>query len=161
MTNIINIGIAEMGISDNPNDRLVAANLGSCIAVSAYDPGTNRGGMIHCLLPSSELEKSKTLDNPCMYVDTGVARMLQSLLDLGSKKRDLAIFAAGGAWMHDEHGFFDIGKKNFMVLKKLLAANNLQLRASDTGGEFSRTLTLDIGSGNISLKTNGETVQMI
>lgn len=155
------IGIAQMMVSDKPDDLLVAPNLGSCLGVSVYDPKNKFGGMIHCLLPLSTSDPDKAKERPCMYVDTGVALLLESILKKGAKKSDLVIAVVGGANINDENGVFEIGKKNFTVLKKILWKNNLLIKAQHVGENFSRTISLSIGSGEVSLKYNGETKNLI
>lgn len=155
------VGISEMKISDNPSMVLVAANLGSCMGVAAYDPKRKVGGIIHCLLPSSSSDPSKAKANPCMYVDTGVAHFLEKLIEKGSKKTDLILVAVGGAALGDSSNVFEIGKNNFAILRKLLWKNNLLLKAHDVGGEWPRTISLYVDTGQIWLKAKGEIIKLV
>ena len=156
MAGIVYVGIAEMSISNDPGDKLMAANLGSCLGVSAYDPVEKIGGMIHCLLPTASSDPSKAAANPCMYVDTGVAKLLDELLRYGADRRRLIIIAAGCGQMNDRNGVFEIGKKNFVMFRKVLWSKNMLLKADDTGGENSRTVSLDIRTGEVWLRTQGQ-----
>jgi chemotaxis protein CheD len=151
------IGIAQMRITKESSDVLTAPNLGSCVAVAVFDPIKKIGGMIHCLLPMSKSDPAKAKDKPEMYVDTGVALLLESILALGSTKKDLQIIAAGGAQINDPNNVFEIGKKNIVVLKKILWKNNLLMKASDFGEDYSRTVTLDMKDGRVTLKAKGDT----
>lgn len=154
------VGIAEMKISIDPAEILSAPNLGSCLGVAVYDPIKKIGGMVHCLLPSSSSDLQKAKLNPCMYVDTGVARLLEQALKNGAEKRNLTIAVAGGSAISDINNVFEIGKKNFTVLRKLLWKNNLLLEAEDVGGDHSRTISLHIESGEMWLKAKGELRKM-
>ena len=160
MSNEHQIGIAQMKISNNPADVLVAPNLGSCLGIAVYDPLLKRGGLVHCLLPLSKSDPAKAAQNPCMYVDTGFAHLLEILLSSGTDKKKLSITVVGGANINDENNVFEIGKKNHTILKKLLWKNNLLLRAEQVGDSFSRTLFLHIGSGKTFLKAKGETIEL-
>lgn len=150
------VGIAEMKLSTNDEDILVAPNLGSCLALVAYDSSAHVGGVIHCLLPSSASDMSKAKENPCMYVDTGVALLLSELIKAGAKKNALQMVAVGCSAINDKQSMFEIGKKNFTILRKLLWKNSLLLKAEDVGGEHSRTVSLKIATGEVWLKALGE-----
>ena len=154
------IGIAEMKTSAEPEDSLVAPNLGSCLGIAVYDTAKRLGGVVHCLLPLSQADPEKAKKNPCMYVDTGIATLIQSLIKNGSQKKDLTIIVAGGANINDESNVFEIGKRNYTALRKILWKNNLLIKAEHVGGGNSRTLTLKIESGEVWLKTQGETFQL-
>jgi chemotaxis protein CheD len=151
------IGIGQMKISSTPNDLLVAPNLGSCVGVAIYDVAHGRAAMLHCLLPLSKTDPAKAAANPFLYVDTGVATLLQKLADAGSVLKELSIVAVGGANINDENNVFEIGKKNETVLRKILWKNGLLLRSEDFGGSFGRTLSLQVGTGKLTLKANGAT----
>lgn len=158
---VLYVGIAELKISNDPSINIVAPNLGSCLGVIAYDTREKIGGMVHCLLPSSTSDPAKAKSSPCTYVDTGVSHLLDSLFKRGADRKSINLVCVGGASLSDPNGVFEIGKKNFTVLRKLLWKNNLLLKAEDVGGENSRTLTLEVGTGSVFLKTNGETRKLI
>lgn len=149
-----------MKVSTNPDEVLVAPNLGSCVGVSVYDPTKKIGGLIHCLLPMSKSDPEKAAATPCMYVDTGVSKLLQEMISKGCNQKDLIIIAAGGSNINDANNVFEIGKKNHTVLKKLLWKNNLLLKAEHFGDSVSRTVILNIESGKTSVKVNGEVLQL-
>jgi chemotaxis protein CheD len=79
------------------------------------------------------------------------------MADVGSVLKRLSIVAVGGASINDENHVFEIGKKNETVLRKILWKNGLLLKSEDFGGSFGRTLSLEVGTGAVSLKTNGTT----
>lgn len=155
------VGIGEMKVSGDAEETLKAPNLGSCIGLAVFDPKRKVGGMIHCLLPSSHADPEKARLNPCLYVDTGVVRLLQGFVERGSSRKDLLIAAAGGAAINDAGGVFEIGKKNFTVLRKLLWQNDLLLKGAEIGGQLPRTLILSLGSGEISVQSGGELKRLV
>lgn len=154
------IGIAQMKISGDAGDVLVAPNLGSCLGIAVYDKVSLIGGMVHCLLPLSKSDPQKAANNPCMYVDTGFTFLLDQMLSRGADKKRLSIVVAGGANINDADNVFEIGKKNQTVLKKLLWKNGLLLKAEHLGENYGRTLSLHVGSGKTFLKAKGETTEL-
>jgi len=147
------VGIAEMKLSDQPSDVLVASSLGSCLGIAAYDPERKLAGMIHCLLPLSKSDPEKAQSNPATYVDTGVIELIRAM---GGKPSNLLLMAVGGANINDENNVFEIGKKNFIVLKKILWKNDLLLQVEDIGGNLSRTLTMHVDTGKAFVKSGRE-----
>ena len=161
MSAVTYVNIAEMAVSDRPDDLLVAPNLGSCLGVAIYDPRTRLGGLVHCLLPLSQSDPEKARQRPLMYVDTGVAALLTELLKRGAQKRDLEIIVAGGSAINDASSTFEIGKRNFTVLRKLLWKNNLLIKAHDIAGEHPRTVSLAIESGRVMIRARGEMFELV
>ena len=151
------IGVADMKISAQPGDQLVTYALGSCLGITIHDPVAHVGGLLHVMLPLSTIDPAKATENPSMFVDTGVPRLFLACYQIGAQKQRLIVKVAGGASVHgdeaDDH--FQIGKRNFVMLRKLLWKNGVLLQAHDVGGSHSRTMTLIIGSGEVTLKTQG------
>ena len=150
------VDIADMKISDNPADTLITYSLGSCVGVAIYDPVLRLGGMIHCMLPLSKVDKEKAKIRPYMFVDTGMQLMLGSLYEKGLRKARAVINVAGGSQVLDSQGVFKIGERNFTVLRKILWKNGLLMQTQEVGGNRSRTVSLDIGSGRFTIKSGGK-----
>ena len=51
---------------------------------------------------------------------------------------------------------FNIGKKNYTVFRKIVWKNNLLIMGEDVGGACSRTLSLKVGTGEVTLRMGGE-----
>jgi len=150
------VDIADMKISDNPADTLITYSLGSCIGVAIYDPVLRLGGMIHCMLPLSKVDKEKAKTRPYMFVDTGMQLMLGSLYERGLRKARAVVNVAGGSQVLDSQGVFKIGERNFTVLRKILWKNGLLMNAQEVGGNKSRTVSLDVGTGRFTIKSGGK-----
>ncbi|MGQ9610292.1 MAG: chemotaxis protein CheD [bacterium] len=148
------IGISEMRVSDSPEDILVTYSLGSCLGVTIYDPVAKVGGMIHCMLPLSKLDPQKARSFPCMFVDTGVPLLFNEAYRIGAQKSRIIVKVAGCSQILDEKGLFNIGERNYAVLRKLLWKNNILISAEDIGGVESRTMFLELGNGKVYIKTN-------
>jgi chemotaxis protein CheD len=154
------IGIAEMKVTDQPEDVLVTYSLGSCVGVSLYDPAARVGGMIHCMLPLSKIDPVKAQANPSMFTDVGVPNLIQAVFDLGADRRRIVAKVAGAASLLDDKGLFKIGERNHTVLRKVLWKNNIMVAAEDVGGSASRTMHLYMESGRTTIKSGGNEVEL-
>ncbi len=152
----ITVGIADARTASGEADVLVTYALGSCIGVTIYDPVARVGGMLHFMLPQSSLSPEKASNSPCMFADTGVPLLFRSAYELGAKKERLIVCAAGGAEILADEGHFRIGTRNRTILRKLFWKNSILLAAEDTGGNHSRTLTLRLADGMVTVKNKAE-----
>ena len=151
------IGVADMAMSNSSDQILVTYSLGSCIAVVIYDPKARVGGMLHYMLPEAALDPEKAKKNPFMFADTGIPQLFKESYRLGAKKENLIVKAAGGAQILDESGFFNIGKRNYLAMRKLFWRNNVMVAAEHVGGNVNRTLRLHMDTGRVMMKIQGET----
>ncbi len=92
-----------------------------------------------------------------MFVDTGVPRLFLESYKLGAQKARLVVKVAGGASTqgHPDDDYFQIGKRNILMLRKLLWKNGVLIKAEDVGGTASRTMTLNLSDGSVVLKIHG------
>jgi chemotaxis protein CheD len=152
------VGMADLQLSRTLGERLVTYALGSCLGITVWDPVARVAGMLHVMLPSSTIDAEKALRNPAMFVDSGVPQLFRRSYELGARKERLVVRVAGGAHSGatEADDQFQIGKRNFITLRKLLWKNNVLLHAHDVGGcQTSRTMRLDVGTGTVSVRTNG------
>jgi chemotaxis protein CheD len=152
------VGVADMKVSNRPGDIIVTYSLGSCLGVTVYDAGRRVGGLVHCMLPFSTIDPAKAMAKPEMFTDTGVQGLLKKILEMGGEKRSLVVKVAGAAKLLDSKGIFKIGERNYVVLKKVLAKNGLTLAGEEVGGTVARTMSLDVSTGQTTLKRCGEEV---
>lgn len=149
------VGIAELHVSADPSETLVAYSLGSCIGLAIYDPEVRVGGMLHFMLPDSSLDLPKASVKPAMFADTGIPRLFKEAYALGLEKWRARVVVAGAAQILDESGYFNIGKRNFAAVRRILWRNSVLIDIEDVGGRMNRTLFLEIGTGRTWLKTAG------
>jgi len=152
------VGVADMKVSAETGDLIITHALGSCLGIAVHDPVACVGGLLHVMLPLSTIDPVKAERNPSMFVDTGFPELLNECSNAGALKRRLEIRVAGGAnsWNREEDDLFQIGKRNLIVLRKLLWKNGLLLKSHDVGGSNSRTMTLAIGTGIVTIKSGGQ-----
>ncbi|NDV20274.1 chemotaxis protein CheD [Pseudodesulfovibrio sp. JC047] len=147
------VGLSDMQFSVHPEDVLITYSLGSCIGVSAYDPRTRIGGLIHCLLPApGNHQNSET--NPFKFVTTGVPAMVRSLVQAGASQHRLIYKGAGGANIRSQF-HIPIGTRNATALKGVLAYNKTRLTAEEFGDDIPRTMSLHLGTGRVVIRTDG------
>lgn len=149
------VGVADMKVSSNPEESVITYSLGSCIGLVIYDPVVKVGGILHYMLPESSIDKEKASKKPYMFADTGIPRLFKTAYKLGAKKPRIKIYVAGGAEILDQKGFFNIGKRNYMALKKMFFKNGVMIDKQDVGGNTNRTVRIEIATGDIFLKTSG------
>lgn len=155
------VGVGDMKVSDNPEDILVTYSLSSCIGLAIYDPIVKVGGILHYMLPESSLDGRKAEKNPYMFGDTGIPLLFKEAYRLGAKKGRLKIVVVGGSQILDQKGLFNIGKRNYTLLRKMFWKNNVMIDSEDVGGSLNRTLKLEIKSGQAWLKILGVGVREI
>lgn len=90
-----------------------------------------------------------------MFGDTGIPLLFKETYKLGAKKSRLKVIVVGGSQILDQKGFFNIGKRNYLILRKLFWKNNMLAGFEDVGGNVNRTLKLEVESGQAWLKVSG------
>ena len=150
-----------MKVSNDPGSVLVTYSLGSCIGVAIYDPMAAVGGLLHYMLPDSSIDESKAKKNPYMFGDTGIPLLFKESYKLGAKKNRLKIMVVGGAQILDQQGLFNIGKRNYTLLRKMFWKNNVITDFEDVGGNSNRTVKMEISSGDTLLKVSGKGTRKI
>lgn len=149
------VGIADMKVSNNPNTALITYSLGSCLGIVIYDPVVKVGGLLHIMLPEANDEKNSKEFNPYKYVDSGVPLLFKEAYKYGADKRRLVVSVAGGAQILDDSGYFNIGKRNLIMLRKLFWKNGVMINKEHVEGNISRTVRLNMNDGEVLLKLGG------
>jgi chemotaxis protein CheD len=154
---VYTVGVADLKISRDVEDLLITYALGSCLGITVYDIRQKRAGLLHCMMPDSSIDRSKAAGNPSLYVDSGMKVMLDNFFRNGSRKNDLIIRVAGGSSSkeNEEEDFFQIGRRNFVSLRKYLWNEGMMLKAYEVGGYGARTVTLEVENGKMLIKSKG------
>jgi chemotaxis protein CheD len=155
MVNQLTVGVGDCKVSNATEAVLATYALGSCIAVAIHDPVAAVGGLLHFMLPESSLNPDKAGQNPYVFADTGIPALFHAAYRLGAEKRRLVVRAAGGAQVMDENGYFNIGKRNQLALRKILWKAGVMLQAEETGGNESRTVRLEVATGRFWIRGPG------
>lgn len=152
------VGVADMKVSSQAEERLITYALGSCLGIVVYDPIATVAGMLHVMLPTGTIDPAKMQEKPAMFVDSGIPLLFKECYKLGAKKERMLVKVAGGAHAgaSEADDRFQIGKRNMIALRKLLWKNGVMIHANDTGGvQTSRTMWVDVATGDVTLKING------
>ena len=149
------VDIADFVVSKEADVTLTTYALGSCIAVMLYDVNIRAAGMIHYMLPLSSTNPEKARNKPAMFADTGVPMLFHGMYGLGCKKEDLKVKVAGGGQLYDDQGLFEIGKRNYTILRRMLWKTNVLIAAEDVGGAKSRTVSLEVATGRCVVRCGG------
>ncbi len=149
------VAMGQMAVSRDPGTALVTHALGSCIGLTAYDPESGIGGLVHCMLPLSSIACDTAASHPCMFVDAGTTALLRALKDAGVPKSRLVLRAAGGAELLGDAAPFQIGQRNRTVLIRILEKNGMLLAGQDLGGRAARSMALHLADGNTIVRKDG------
>lgn len=146
--------MSDAKVSNNQGDVLITYSLGSCIGVCLYDPTTHIGGLLHYQLPASSMDAQRAHEAPFMFADTGMKILVDKILSMGANKKRIQVKIAGGAAMENGPAGFDIGKRNYLSIRKILWQYGMFIDKEDIGGTTPRTLSLNIADGAVTVKSN-------
>jgi len=154
----IMLGIGDYAATRAPGDIVKTMALGSCVAVILLDPETQTAGMVHIALPDSTLNAEKKEKQPGYFADSGISALIAEMNKMGVKKniRDMYIKLAGGANVLKAGISFDIGKRNILMIKKILWQLGTGPVAEDTGGHISRTVSVAVDTGIVEISCPGK-----
>ena len=162
--------MGEIQVGKN-GDELIASGIGSCLAITFYDPKQKIGALAHTMLPArrmhalSKAEGSFELRNPkeerrhtnsgspdTRYADTAIDEMLKKVQTLGAKKENIEAKIIGGANMFSAFQS-DIAGDNTSYARGKLKKVGIRLVGECTGGSQGRSVEFSIASGVVTVKT--------
>jgi chemotaxis protein CheD len=147
------VGIGDCKVTDEPVEMVTYA-LGSCIAVVIWDPVARVGGLLHFMLPESAVDRdTQGRANPYRYADTGTPLLFRAAYEKGAEKGRLVVRLAGGANVVDAGGVFNIGRRNYAAVRKILWKAGVLVHGEDVGGAVSRTVRLEVATGRCTVIT--------
>ena len=148
------VGIGDMKLG-RQEGTIITYALGSCIGIALYDPMIKLGALVHIMLP----ERVNSDANIFKYADTGVRETLRKLYAYGAVKHRMTAKIAGGAKMFDMKGkssaMGNIGERNAQMVKRVLMQEGIRIVKEDTGANYVRTMSIDLASGMVLVKTFG------
>lgn len=150
----LTVGIAEMKFA-RQEGVLITYALGSCIGISLYDPMIKLGALVHVMLPETFGSGDS---NIFKYADTGLAETFRKIEIMGARKNRTIAKIAGGAKMFELQGnstLGNIGFRNINSVKQILHSEGVRLAAADVGENYARTMSLDVSTGQVRIRTYG------
>lgn len=160
MDEIIKVGMAELKVARAPG-KIGALGLGSCVAICAYDSVAKVGGIAHVMLPSSSMAVGNK--NRAKFADTALPFLLEELEKIGAVTQRLDIKLVGGAEMFDHeirNEQLKIGERNLKVIEEACQKLGLKISGRCVGGNTGKSVTMDLESGEVQVRTIGETVTL-
>jgi chemotaxis protein CheD len=158
--NVVIVSIGGIEVSDDKGRVLVTHGLGSCLAVMAWDRTLRVGGMLHFQLPNASLSPDRAKASPGTFADTGIPLLFERMYMLGAKKKDIVVKVAGGGAFHGGGDSFDIGRRNYTMMRKIFWKNQVLIAAEDIGGNRSRTARLFVDTGQVTIQSGSDVVSL-
>lgn len=148
----IKVGISDMKIA-RAEGILITYALGSCVGITIYDPVIRLGGLLHIMLPESQRALSSDIYK---FADTGIPEMLRKMQAYGGVKSRYICKIAGGAKMFEMQGSIgNIGQRNVESVRRIMAASQIRIANQDVGSTFARTMSMDVSTGMVKIRTYG------
>lgn len=133
--------------------RLVTIGLGSCVAIAMHDGKFRVAGLAHILLPDPSL--SREVDQPARFATTAVPLLVDAMRQMGARGELVAKIAGGaslfGAMLTGTGG--QVGARNVASAKASLAKAGIALVGEETGGVAGRSVTLDVNTGALHVRS--------
>lgn len=131
----------------------VTTILGSCVALSLWDPVTRIGGINHYMLP---LDGGLASDTP-RYAHFALAELAQQMAALGAELGRAQAKLFGGACTMPSLQTYgrDLGARNIEVARQWLERERIPLLAEDVGGSNGRKLVFRTDTGIVMVKRIG------
>ena len=153
------VGMADCRIASRPEQVLATYALGSCIGLSLYDTSSGVAGMLHYMLPDSTIDPAKSKENPFMFADTGIPRLLEAMTVAGADRRRLVAKLTGGAKIiKRNYPLLDlnIGEKNVQKCLEYLEKLKIPVEGQDTGGSAGRVAEFHVKTGELVIRQRQE-----
>ena len=150
----LKVGIGDMKLTRGQGEIITYA-LGSCIGIVFYDPFLKLGALLHIMLP---VRQNKDDPNLMKYADTGLAETIRKMTAFGMLKSRAIVKIAGGAKMFEISGnasFGNIGERNAAAVREILKKEGFRIAAEDCGANYARTMSLDVATGDVVIRSSG------
>jgi chemotaxis protein CheD len=145
-----------MKLVKGPGAVVVTHALGSCIGVAVYDPIAQIGGILHFMLPDSQVNPDRAIESKWMFADVGIPAFFEKAYALGVSKSRMIVKVAGGAQFVDKKDFFAIGKRNFTAMRKVFWKLGIITKGENVGGTIARTMYVDLKDGRCWFTSGGK-----
>jgi chemotaxis protein CheD len=126
----------------------VTTVLGTCVAVCLWDRVRRVGGINHYMLP---LWNGSGLSSP-KFGNIAIARLLEKMEQLGSRRPNLIAKLFGGKASGNEHALLNIGERNAELAEQMMREARIEVTARNLGGPFGRKLIFNTQTGEVLLK---------
>jgi chemotaxis protein CheD len=148
----IRVRVADYAVA--ADGTIATIGLGSCVAITLYDPQARVGGLAHVLLPSEEMSRDRS--NPAKFPTTAVPLVLEEMRKLGARVERVRAKIVGGASMFANllpNGGINIGERNVTAVREVLAGAKVPIVAEDTGSDYGRSVFLHLEDGRVEVRS--------
>ena len=152
METCIRVHVADYAVASS--GTISTVGLGSCVAIILYDPVARVGGLAHVLLPTEAMSRDRS--NPAKFPATVVPILLDRMRDLGAMGNRLRAKIVGGASMFGNlipPGGVNIGERNVVAVRQVLAGAKIPIVAEDTGSDYGRSVYLNVADGAVEVRS--------
>jgi len=148
----IRVGVADYAVA--AEGTIATIGLGSCVAIVLHDPVARVGGLAHVLLPHESMSRDKS--KPGKFPGTAVPLLLTKMCALGARVERVRAKIIGGASMFENlvpPGGINIGERNVMAARDVLAGAKVPIVAEDTGSDYGRSVYLSVVDGRVEVRS--------
>ena len=141
----------EFYVSDQ--EEMLSTVLGSCVSACIHDVRRGIGGMNHFMLPEPVGERdnwSSTVGRAARYGSDAMEQLINAILKAGGQRADLRVKVFGGGRVLARMS--DVGQRNIEFVRRYIAAESLELVASDLGDVFPRQVQFFPHSGRARVR---------
>lgn len=150
---MIAIGLGEYAITSDINETLITHALGSCVALLIHCPITHCTAMAHIVLPVHLVGMTIDQKKDAYFASDIVPKIMEMFLkNPRCQLEKLQVDIIGGATIKQGQDVFNIGPKNVNLTKRLLNQYPIQYRATEVLGNYSRTVKINAGTGDVYIK---------
>ena len=145
-------------VKTGSNEEILKSSaIGSCIALVAYEPKLQIGGMAHIMLPGTAPENTKY--DKTRYANNAVSDLIIKMKAKGAKVENIEFCVVGGANVLKKEND-TIAQNNIDGVLNLLKKQNFRIKAKSVGGTERRSASLNIKTGKLDY-TVGDGAEMI
>jgi chemotaxis protein CheD len=126
---------------------LRAGAIGSCVVVTAHDPGARVGGMAHVMLPGGSRDPDSS--DRTRYAKEAIQELMRKMMAQGACEARLRVcLVGGGNVLGPEH--YSPGPDIVRSVAEILGRMHLEPVATEVGGGQRRSCLLDVASGRVT-----------
>lgn len=126
--------------------------LGSCVAVTLWNPQRQLGGMCHFLLPQRQKQTGTGRDG--RFGNESLEMLVEALQRAGTRPQDYQVNLYGGAdTLPDSTGHkFNVGERNIEQGWKLIDHYGFALQDVDVGDHVPRNVSMTFPGGVVQMR---------
>lgn len=148
----VRVNVADYAVATE--GTISTIGLGSCVAIVLHDPVVRVGAMAHVLLPSQSMSRDQS--NPAKFPATILPILLAEMRGLGASLSRIQAKIVGGASMFGNvlaSGGVNIGERNIIAVRDVLADARVPIVAEDTGSNYGRSVYLHVADGRVEVRS--------